>query len=402
MEMNSIIQRNIYINRIKPFVQQKLIKVLTGQRRVGKSYILLQLIQLIKSDFADANIIYINKEDMAFDAIKDASSLYDFVASRIKENNPNFVFVDEIQDITNFEKALRSLLLKDNVDVYITGSNARMLSGELATYLSGRYIEFPIYSLSYSEFLQFHNLKNEEQSFVLYSKYGGLPFLIHLKLQDDIVFEYLNSIYSTIVYRDVVGRYAIRNVYFLEKLLQFLADNIGQIFSAKNISDYLKSQHTNIAVNQLLTYTKYFSDAFIIDKVSRYDILGKRLLEVGEKYYFENLGIRNSIIGYKIQDKAKIIENIVYNHFKYCGYSVKIGNIKSQEIDFIAERNHEKVYAQVCLTLDNENALQREFGNLLLINDNYKKIVISQDPSTYNTYEGIEQWNILKFLTEFK
>ena len=310
--------------------------------------------------------------------------------------------IDEVQEVSEFEKALRSLALDENNDIYVTGSNAKMLSGELATYLGGRYIEFTIYSLSYPEFLQFHELENSDESYGLYTRYGGLPYLMHLKLEDEIVFEYLKSIYSTIVYRDVVSRYALRNTDFLERLLLFLADNVGSIFSAKGISDYLKSQRVTLGVNQILTYIDHFANAFIISCVDRYDIVGKRIFEVGNKYYFENLGIRNVITGFKLQDQGKILENIVYNHLLYQGYKVSVGVLEKQEVDFIGEREGEKVYVQVALQLNDETTIQREFGNLLKIEDNYPKIVVSQDLFHGNTYEGIQYLGIRDFLMKVR
>lgn len=392
--------RNRYLQAIEPFMGQSIIKVMTGQRRVGKSYILFQLMELIKQKEPNANIIYINLEDMAFDFIVSAKELHTYIVGKCLKDRKNYIFIDEIQDINEFEKALRSLALDVNNDIYVTGSNAKMLSGELATYLGGRYIEFTIYSLSYPEFLQFHGLEDSDDSFDLYSKYGGLPYLMHLKLEDRIVFEYLESIYSTIVYRDIVSRYALRNTVFLEKLLLFLADNVGSIFSAKGISDYLKSQQISLGVNQILSYIDYFENAFIIYNVSRYDIAGKRIFEIGNKYYFENLGIRNVITGRKLQDRAKVLENIVYNHLRYLGYAVKVGVLEKLEVDFIGEKNGEKLYVQVALRLDDERTVEREFGNLLKIEDNYPKLVVSQDRFEGNTYEGIRHMYIRDFLME--
>lgn len=392
--------RNRYLQAIEPFMGKSIIKVMTGQRRVGKSYILFQLMELIHQKEPNANIIYINREDMAFDFIVSAKELYTYIVGKCLKDRMNYIFIDEIQDINEFEKALRSLVLDVNNDIYVTGSNAKMLSGELATYLGGRYIEFTIYSLSYPEFLQFHGLEDSDDSFDLYAKYGGLPYLMHLKLEDRIVFEYLESIYSTIVYRDIVSRYALRNTVFLEKLLLFLADNVGSIFSAKGISGYLKSQRISLGVNQILAYIDYFENAFIIYNVSRYDIAGKRIFGIGNKYYFENLGIRNVIAGRKLQDRAKVLENIVYNHLRYLGYAVKVGVLEKVEVDFIGEKNGEKLYIQVALRLDDERTVEREFGNLLKIEDNYPKLVISQDRFEGNTYEGIRHMYIRDFLME--
>lgn len=393
-------KRKGYIERIKPFMRKSVAKVLTGQRRVGKSFLLYQLIEEILEEEQDANIIYINLEDFAFSSLQTAEDLYSHIIARSKKEGRNYIFIDEIQDIPGFEKVIRSLLLCEDNDIYITGSNAKMLSGELATYLSGRYIEFKIYSLSYSEFLEFHGLAESEQSYELYSRYGGLPYLLNLPLEDETVNEYLKSVYSTIVFRDVVSRYKLRNTLFLEKLIQFLSENIGNLFSAKNISDYLKSQHTTISVNQIQNYTEYLSNAFLIHRVERYDLIGKRVFEIGEKYYFENMGIRNIVVGYRITDKAKILENLVYNHLLYKGYDVKIGYYGEKEIDFIGEKNGEKLYIQVALKIDSDKTAKREFGNLLKIQDNYPKIVITEDAFGGNSYEGIRHCPIRQFLIE--
>ena len=393
-------KRKGYIDRIKPFMQKSVAKVLTGQRRVGKSFLLYQLIEEILGEEPDANIIYINLEDFAFSSLQTAEDLHSYIISHSKEKVKNYIFIDEIQDIPGFEKVIRSLLLNEDNDIYITGSNAKMLSGELATYLSGRYIEFKIYSLSYSEFLEFHGLTESETSYELYSRYGGLPYLLNLPLEDETVNEYLKSVYSTIVFRDVVSRYKLRNTLFLEKLIQFLSENIGNLFSAKNISDYLKSQHTTISVNQIQSYTEYLNNAFLIHRVERYDLIGKRVFEIGEKYYFENMGIRNIVIGYRITDKAKILENLVYNHLLYKGYDIKVGYYGDKEIDFIGEKNGEKLYIQVALKIDSDKTAEREFGNLLKIQDNYPKIVVTEDTFSGNSYEGIRHCSIRQFLME--
>ena len=393
-------KRKGYIDRIKPFMQKSVAKVLTGQRRVGKSFLLYQLIEEILAEEPDANIIYVNLEDFTFSSLQTAEDLHSYIISHSKEKAKNYIFIDEIQDIPGFEKVIRSLLLNEDNDIYITGSNAKMLSGELATYLSGRYIEFKIYSLSYSEFLEFHGLTESETSYELYSRYGGLPYLLNLPLEDETVNEYLKSVYSTIVFRDVVSRYKLRNTLFLEKLIQFLSENIGNLFSAKNISDYLKSQHTAISVNQIQSYTEYLNNAFLIHRVERYDLIGKRVFEIGEKYYFENMGIRNIVIGYRITDKAKILENLVYNHLLYKSYDIKVGYYGDKEIDFVGEKNGEKLYIQVALKIDSDKTAEREFGNLLKIQDNYPKIVVTEDTFSGNSYEGIRHCSIRQFLME--
>lgn len=395
----TIYSRDTYIERIRPFMRTNAVKVLIGHRRVGKSYILYQLINLIKSEERDANIIYINKEDLDFEFIQDHRSLYDYVKVRLIEDQRNYIFVDEIQDIENFHLAIRSLALDTNNDLYITGSNSKMFSGDLANDLGGRYVEFTIYSLSYLEFLQFHKLPNNDESLEKYIHFGGLPYLINLPLVEHIAMEYINSIYSTIVLRDVIRRKKIRNTVFLEQLIRFLANNVGSLFSSKSISDFLKNQKINIAANQVSEYVDALQEAFLVHRIGRYDIVGKKCFERGEKYFFENMGIRNAIAGYKPHDRAKRIENIVCNHLIVCGYEVKIGALESEEIDFVCTRNGEKLYVQVAVELSKPETIAREFGNLLRIKDNYPKIVVSGEHSFENSYEGIKHIYIRDFLS---
>jgi predicted AAA+ superfamily ATPase len=395
---NTIIPRPQYMNRIEPFVGKQLIKVLTGQRRVGKSYILRQLMQDAEAISPTSNIIYINKEDMRFDKIKTAEDLNDYVQKKSKEGVLNRVYIDEIQEIKSFENALRSLLLNPIFDIYCTGSNANILSGELATYLSGRYIEFPINSLSFNEFITFNELKNTRESMMQYIRFGGLPYLKHLQLEDEIVYNYLKGIYNTVLFRDVIMRFDIRNSPFLENLTLFLADNIGQQFSANKISAYLKSQRTAIAASQVIQYIAHLSNAFLIHRVPRFDISGKRLFEIGEKFYFEDIGIRNALTSFKLADIGKIMENVVYHHLQFNEYDLKVGQTGNNEIDFVASKRGELLYIQVCYLLQDEKTIAREFGNLEKISDNYPKIVVSMDDFKGNTYRGIQHYNLLDFL----
>ena len=392
--------RPTYLERVKPFIGKNIIKVFTGQRRVGKSYLLFQLIRLIREQEPEAGVLYINKEDLAFSTVKTGNDLNDFVLAHKRKSGRTYVFIDEIQEIVHFEEALRSLLLHSDIDLYCTGSNANLLSADVAGYLSGRAIEITVYSLSYEEFLLFHKLNNTPPALEKYIKYGGLPYLKHLELTDSIVFEYLKNIYSTIVYRDIINRYAIRNVPFLEQLVLFLAGNVGRLFSAKKISDFLKSQQVNIAPNQVQTYIQYLVNAFLVHKVQRYDIIGKRVFEFGEKYYFENLGIRHGLWGYRLEDRGKIIENTVYNYLLFKGYSVKVGVLGSTEINFVGEKDGEKRYIQVALTMNETKTIEREFGNLQKISDNYAKEVVTLDDFQGNTFKGIKQTNLRSFLME--
>lgn len=395
---DNLIKRVHYISLVEPFIGQSIIKVFTGQRRVGKSFILFQLMQVIKEREPDATILYINKEDLVFAEIKTAKDLNDYVINHRKTGKMTYVFIDEIQEIHEFEKALRSLLLHKKTDLYCTGSNATLLSGELASLLSGRFIDIRIYSLSYKEFLMFHKLDNEDISLEKYFKYGGLPYLKHLPLRDEIVFEYLKNIYTTIVYRDIIDRYGVRNTRLLEQLIVFIANHTGSLFSSKSISDFLKSQKIRLAPNQIQSYVDYLVNAFLIHRVERFDIIGKRIFEIGEKYYFENTGIRNGIVGYNPQDLSKLLENVVYNHLLFKGYKIKVGLIKVDEIDFICEKSGEKIYVQVALSLKKESTIEREFGNLKKIKDNYPKMVITMDIFEGDSYDGIKHINIRDFL----
>jgi predicted AAA+ superfamily ATPase len=390
--------RSSYLERIAPFIGQNVLKVLTGQRRVGKSYLLFQIIQWVKEQDDKASILYINKEDLAFSFLKTADDLNQYVLTHKAEIGKTYVFIDEIQDIENFGDALRSLLLHNDLDIYCTGSNANLLSSDIAGHLSGRYIAIEVFSLSYPEFISFHKLAENEESLNKYLKYGGLPYLIHLELKDEIVFEYLKNIYQSIVYRDIINRFAIRNINFLEQLVLFLAAHTGSIFSAKKISDFLKSQRVNIAPNQVQNYIQHLVNAFLVHRVSRYDLIGKRLFEIGDKYYFENLGIRNGIWGYRLEDRGKIMENVVYNHLIFKGYKVQVGILGAKEIDFIAEKQGEKTYIQVALSINDTNTMEREFGNLQQINDNYPKKVITLESFSGNTFEGIELVSLREFL----
>ncbi len=392
------IKRPIYLDQIKPFIDKDIIKVIIGQRRVGKSYLLFQIMDEIKKKNKTANIIYINKELNEFETIKNDKDLLDY----IKKNNKNkksYVFIDEIQDIQNFEKALRSLKAEGKYDIYCTGSNANLLSSEIATYLSGRYIEINVFGLSYVEFLQFHNLKEDTDSFLKYIKYGGLPYLINLDLTDEIVYHYLKSIYNTILLKDVVSRFNIRNVSFLESLIDYLADNTGSLVSSKKISDFLKSQKINISTNIVLDYLSFLANAFFIFKVQRSEVQGKKIFEINDKYYFEDLGLRHSLIGYKQVDINKILENLVFLHLQILGYKVTVGQLKEKEIDFVCEKENKKIYIQVAYLINDKNK-DREFGNLLQIKDNYPKIVVSTDELIDNSeYKGVKHFNIRNFLT---
>ena len=326
--------------------------------------------------------------------------MYDFAKGKHKKDTANYLLIDEIQEIGEFEKALRSLLNEGDFDIYCTGSNADMLSGELATLLSGRYIEIRVGPLSYLEFLHFHMLKNNNRSLIAFLKYGGLPFLMHLELEEKLVYDYLKNIYSTILFKDVVKRYGIRNIAFLESLVFFISGNIGSLISAKKISDFLKSQKVNISPRVTLNYLSYLNKAFLVNKAGRYGITGKKVFETGEKHFFEDIGIRNALYGFHQADIGKIMENVVYNHMISCGYQVSVGQIGNYEIDFVCQKQNETMYVQVAYLIANEKTTEREYGNLLKIKDNYPKYVVTMDEFQGNTYQGIRHLHLRGFLSK--
>jgi len=394
-------EREYYFKKLRPFIGKDVIKVVVGLRRVGKSCFLLQIIdELKRQGINQSNIIYINKELHEFDAIENYKDLLGYIKKQKVRKGKIYLFVDEVQEIEQYERAFSSLQARGGYDIYCTGSNAGLLSGELATRLSGRYIELKLYGLSYPEFLSFHNLTNDNGTLFKYIKYGGLPYLIHLDLSDDIVYDYLRNIYDTVLLKDVVARYNIRKISFLERLVAYIADNIGCIISAKKISDFLKSQRINISPNIVLDYLSHLSSAYFIFKVPRAEVAGKKIFEVGEKYYFEDLGLRHVISGYHKPDINKILENLVFLHLKMSGYNVMVGQLHNKEIDFIASRGEEKIYVQVAYLLADNKVKEKEFGNLLLIRDNYPKMVISMDELGWKKYKGIEQIHIRKFLSK--
>lgn len=400
--MNDIINRPSYIERIAPFIGENIIKVLTGQRRVGKSCLLHAICEHIREHDPGASVLYINKELAAFSHIRTGDDLLTEVSTAFQSvgNSHRFLFVDEAQDIQGFEHALRSLLAEEACDIYVTGSNATMLSGELSTYLSGRYVEFHVHGLTFTEFLQFHQLKADKQSLRQYLTFGGMPYLAHLPLEADISFEYLRNVYSTILLKDVVKRENIRNVDFLESLANYVAGNVGNLFSANNISRYLKSQRVNISPVQVINYLKALANAFLINKVPRVDITGLRKFEMGDKYYFEDLGLRNCYLGFSFpRDIHKLIENAVFLHLHAIYPKVFIGKQGEKEVDFVALAGEERIYVQAAFQMGDEQTRQREFGNLLAIPDNYPKYVVSLDEWTAGSnYEGIHHVHLLDFL----
>ena len=402
--MIRLINRPSYTERIAPFINKNIIKVLTGQRRVGKSCILRQIQEHIKETQPTSNTICINKELEEFSFIRTHKDLSQYISEHLKEGVANYLFIDEVQDIQGFENTLRSLQAQDACDIFITGSNATMLSSELSTYLSGRYVEFHIYSLTYKEFLEFHKIDASTQSLRSYLTFGGLPYLSNLPLEQEIVFEYLRNVYSTIMLKDVVKREGIRNVDFLETLAIYTADNVGNLFSANNISRYLKSQHVNISALQVINYLKALQNAYLIHKVRRIDVNGLHTFEIGDKYYFEDLGLRNCHFGFSMQkDIHKLMENAIFLHLSQQHYEVFTGQqTAGKEIDFVGRKGDEVVYIQSSYLLGDEKTREREFGNLQAIRNNYPKYVVSLDEWTSgSSVDGIKHIHLGEFLKDF-
>lgn len=394
-----LLKREKYLSRVRPYFNKQLIKVITGQRRVGKSCLLKQIAAELAEISPSANMIFIDKEKFEFDGIKTYTHLLEYVKKERREDT-GYLFIDEVQEIADYQKALRSLLSDGNWDIYCTGSNSGVFSGELASLLSGRQIEIRVHSLSFSEFLQFHKISKSRESLIRYLKHGGMPYLIHLPADDELVFDYLTNIYATILYRDIVSRNQIRDTAFLENLLRYLADNTGSIVSATKISAFLKSQNNSKTTSVIINYIGYLERAYFVSGAKRQDIHGKKIFESGEKYFFEDLGLRNTVGGYKPSDISKILENVVYNHLCFWGFSVCIGRNLDKEIDFIAERNGEFVYIQVAYLLSSDSVTEREFGNLLNIRDNYPKYVVTMDDfPAITTYKGIKHLHLLDFLS---
>lgn len=396
-----IISRTIYIDHILKYFNKGLMIALTGQRRVGKSYVLRELAEVIRQQNPEANIIFINKEKKRFDDINNDEALNVFIEDRLVSGRDNYLLIDEVQDIEGFEKTLRSLNADEECQIIVTGSNAKMLSSELSTYLGGRYIDIHIQSLSYKEFLDFHKLTDSQESLDKYLTFGGLPHLYRLGLDnEDMVWEYIQNIYNTIVLKDVVQREGLRNVTLFENMMSFVSDNTGQLISATSISKYLKSQNINLTPLTAINYLKSAENAYIVDKVRRFDIHGKRLLEANDKYFFEDMGLRNLLAGSdRAGDIEKVMENVVYLHLRNLGYKVAVGSLANGEIDFVAEKGGQTVYIQVAYLLADESTVSREFGNLLSIPDNYPKYVVSMDPiSRQKDFNGIKHLSLRLFL----
>lgn len=394
--------RQAYIDKIEKYLEKETIIVLVGQRRVGKSY-MMKTVRDQKASNPDNNIIYIDKEKREFDSIRNYQDLNQYIDEHFVASKHNYILIDEIQDITEFERSIRSFRTEPNTDIIITGSNAKMLSNELSTLIGGRYKEIYIQSLSYEEFLVFHQLPDNDDSLAKYIQYGGLPGLAKIGLEEDDAREYQMDIFHTVLLKNVIMRNRIRNVPFLENLVRFLADNTGKLISANSIAKYMKSQGESITSTVIINYISFLCEAYILHKVNRFDIHGKRIFETNDKFYFEDNGIRNALAGGTREgDIEKVIENIIYQHLIRLGYQVYVGQLQAGEIDFVCTKpDGQRIYVQASYIIADMATREREFGNLRAINDNYPKYVISMTPLlTRNDDNGITHLHLRKFLKE--
>lgn len=395
-----ILARPYYEDKVKQWLGKDLIIVLTGQRRVGKSCILKLLAEEISKE---SNVIYIDKEKHEFDALKNYHDLNGYIDNHWSKAKKNYIMIDEVQDISEFETSLRSYYSEPDAEVIVTGSNAMMLSGELTTLIAGRYKEIYIQPLSYTEFLRFHQLPDNEFSLSNFIEYGGMPGLATIGLDKKFSSEYLSDIYHTTLLKDVVMRNEIRNVPFLDRLVKFMADKEGKLISATSISKNMKARGHSMSPSVIINYQKMLTDAFIVHQVSRFDIHGKSILESNDKYYFEDHGIRNAIVGgARDRDIEKVMESIVYQQLIRSGYKVFVGQLQAGEIDFVCTKpTGQRIYIQVGYLIADENTREREFGNLRKIGDNYPKFVISMTPLVDRADEnGITHLHLRTFLQE--
>lgn len=394
-----MINRKEYLEKLKKLKDKQIIKVVTGVRRCGKSTLLKQFRDYLMNEcgVTQEQIIFINFEDLAYEHLLDYKALYQYITERLCENKKNYIFLDEIQAVSNFQKTVDSLFIKDNVDLYITGSNAYLLSGELATLLSGRYVEISILPLSFAEYYELVG-GNKRDAWQNYFKCGGFPYAASLE-EDDIRTDYLRGIYHTVLLKDIVARKKVQDVMLLESVVKFLFDNIGNIVSSKKISDSLVSNGRKTTSATIENYIEALTESFILYKTNRYDVKGKQHLKSLEKYYLVDVGLRRLLLGDKNADIGHILENIVYLELIRRGYKVAIGKIGDLEIDFIAEYNGEKIYYQVAASVLSPETFSREIAPLQKVTDNYPKFIISMDEISINE-DGIKQINIIDFLMQ--
>jgi len=398
-------KRELYIEKIKPFINKDIIKVITGIRRSGKSVMLKLIMEELKQNKIDEKqFININFENLINRELTTADKLHEYILKKASEIKKKcYIFLDEIQEVKDWEKCINSLRVNEeyDFDIYITGSNAKLLSGELSTYLAGRYVEFVIYPFSFKEFLE--TLKSIQQdvstreAFQKYVKFGGMPFLYNLAFEEEASLQYLKDIYSSIILKDITQRNKIRDTDMLERVISYLIMNVGNNFSATSISKFFKSENRKVSVETILNYIKAAEESFLIYRVSRDDLIGKKVLNVNEKYYIADHGMREAILGSNQRDINQIFENIIYLELLRKGYNVRVGKVDNLEVDFVCTKGNEKIYVQVAYLLASSETIEREFTSLEKIDDNYPKYVISMDEFNMSR-NGIKHINIIDFL----
>ena len=398
-------KRELYIEKIKPFIDKDIIKVLTGIRRSGKSVMLKLIMEELKQNKIDEKqFININFENLINRELTTADKLHEYILKKASEIKKKcYIFLDEIQEVKDWEKCINSLRVNEeyDFDIYITGSNAKLLSGELSTYLAGRYVEFVIYPFSFKEFLE--TLKSIQQdistreAFQKYVKFGGMPFLYNLAFEEEASLQYLKDIYSSIILKDITQRNKIRDTDLLERVISYLIMNVGNNFSATSISKFFKSENRKVSVETILNYIKAAEESFLIYRVSRDDLIGKKVLNVNEKYYIADHGMREAILGSNQRDINQIFENIIYLELLRKGYNVRVGKVDNLEVDFVCTKGNEKIYVQVAYLLASSETIEREFTSLEKIDDNYPKYIISMDEFDMSR-NGIIHINIIDFL----
>ena len=398
-------KRELYIEKIKPFINKDIVKVLTGIRRSGKSVMLKLIMEELKQNKIDEKqFININFENLINRELTTADKLHEYILKKASEIKKKcYIFLDEIQEVKDWEKCINSLRVNEeyDFDIYITGSNAKLLSGELSTYLAGRYVEFVIYPFSFKEFLE--TLKSIQQdvstreAFQKYVKFGGMPFLYNLAFEEEASLQYLKDIYSSIILKDITQRNKIRDTDLLERVISYLIMNVGNNFSATSISKFFKSENRKVSVETILNYIKAAEESFLIYRVSRDDLIGKKVLNVNEKYYIADHGMREAILGSNQRDINQIFENIIYLELLRKGYNVRVGKVDNLEVDFVCTKGNEKIYVQVAYLLASPETIEREFTSLEKIDDNYPKYVISMDEFDMSR-NGIMHINIIDFL----
>jgi predicted AAA+ superfamily ATPase len=395
-----LVSRPNYYSKVEKFLGKGILTVLTGQRRVGKSYVMKELVQR-KQQLEDACVIYIDKEKASFDFIQNYKDLVNYVEEHKEPGKHIYILIDEVQEIEEFERGLRNYYDSPDIDIIVTGSNSDTLSSDLATQLSGRYVEIFVQGLSYGEFLIFHNLEDNDDALRKYINFGGLPGLRPMGLDDsEVIRQYLQGVYNTILVKDIVRRKKVRNVPFLENLIKYVGDNMGKPLSATNIQNYMTSNKNEVSKNLILKYLKATTEAFLVHNVTRYNLHGKKLLESNDKYYFGDVGLRNFVVGgRRANDIEKLVENLVYQHLIRLGYKVTVGQMYATEIDFVATKGDDTIYVQASYLIAEDATFEREFGNLQKISDNYPKYVISMTPFMDSSkYEGIIHIPLAEFL----